>query len=93
LSDQLPILQDVILRSRQIFAERSAAVKHAVRALQVELGNGTEAPGGPYGNVWSGVSAALDTSHSVSDILGKIAEQVKNNVAALNQVRASKAGA
>jgi hypothetical protein len=66
-----------------------------VGVVQAELGDGAEAPGGPYVNIWSGVSAALDTIQEVSDMLGRIARQVKNTLVALNQVtsRANKASA
>jgi hypothetical protein len=46
LADQLPILQQVIVISRQISAERSSAVEDEVGAVPAELGNGAEAPGG-----------------------------------------------
>jgi hypothetical protein len=94
VAEQLPLLQEVIVRSRQISVERSSAVEDEGR-VQAELGNGAETPGGPYVNIWSGVSAVLDTSQEMSNMLGNIAQQVKNTAAALNQVtfRANKASA
>jgi hypothetical protein len=86
LADQFPILQEVIVRSRQISAERSTSVEDEVGAVQAELGNEAEAPGGPYVNTWNGVSATLDTSQTVSYMLGRIAEKVKKMMAAPNQV-------
>jgi hypothetical protein len=76
----------VIVKSRQISAKRVAAVEGEVGEVQAELGNGAEAPGVPYVNVWIGVSSALDISQGVYDMLG-------STVAALNQVtsRANKA--
>jgi hypothetical protein len=49
----------VNVRSRQIYGERSLAVEDEVGAVQAELGSGTEAPGGPYVNVRSGVYVAF----------------------------------
>jgi hypothetical protein len=46
-------------------------------------------------NTWSGVSAALDNSQAVVNMLGKISQQVKTTAAAMNKVtsRSNKASA
>jgi hypothetical protein len=87
LAEQLPFLQEVIVRSWQISAEGSPLVEDKVGAVKAELGNGAEAPGGsPCVNVWSGVATALDNSQAGSNMLGKITQQVKNTAVAMNQV-------
>jgi hypothetical protein len=93
LAEQLPLLQEVMVKSRQMTAEQSAAMEDEVGAVHAELGGEVEVPGGPYANVWSGVSAVLDNSQVVANLVGNIAQQVRTTETATTQItsRANKA--
>jgi hypothetical protein len=86
LAERLLALLEVMVKSRQLTVERSAAMEDDVGAVQKELGDGAGLPGGPYVNVWSGLYDALDNSQTVANLVGKIAQQVRTKAAAMTQI-------
>jgi hypothetical protein len=59
LDQKLPELQDLIAKEKVAMVEREMGVEENLGDVMAELGSGTELPGGPYVNIWSGFRVAL----------------------------------
>jgi hypothetical protein len=59
LENKLPELQEGIAKSKLAMTEIVMGVEDKVGDVVAELGSGTEVPGGPYLNLWSGIGTAL----------------------------------
>jgi hypothetical protein len=80
LDKTLPELQTVMATSELVMG-----VEDELGAMVAELGSGTELPGGPYVNVWSGLGVALENNQPVASLVGRIHQQVRNIAGSVDQ--------
>jgi hypothetical protein len=91
MSDQkLPEIQEVVIAKTKVaMTEKVMGVEDELGAVVAELGSGTEVPGGPYINLWSGIGVALENNQTIVDLMARIAQQVKDTTSSLNQATQS----
>jgi hypothetical protein len=87
LDKHLPELQEVIAKLRSAISEIVIGVEDELGAVVAELGSGTELPGGPNVNAWSGLEVALKKNQAVASLVGRISQQVRAIDVSVNQAR------
>jgi hypothetical protein len=77
LDYKLPELQYIIVASKDAMSRRIMGVEDEVGSVLADLGTEKDVPEGPCVNVWSGAGTALENNQADTNLLGKIAQQVK----------------
>jgi hypothetical protein len=62
LDSKLPELQEIIATSKATVSDRLMILEDELGAVMADVGPGDDVPGGPYVNVWIGVSTALENN-------------------------------
>jgi hypothetical protein len=75
LDSKLPELQEIIASSKAAVSDRLMILEDDLGAVMTDVGPDDDVSGGPYVNVWSRVSTALENNQAVVTLVGKIAQQ------------------